>query len=61
MAYLIISSAASKSSEITACSTDNWREYWRDESVRTGTDWISISETVSAILFRLADESAVSS
>ena len=27
---------------ITAPSTTDWREWWRDEAIRTGTDWASL-------------------
>jgi hypothetical protein len=28
--------------KLTASSTTNWREWWREESVRVGSDWQSI-------------------
>jgi hypothetical protein len=37
----------------TARSTDNWREFWRLESARTGSDWISLFDAAGAALSRL--------
>jgi hypothetical protein len=39
---------------ITFPSTANGREFWRAESQRLGSDWISIGETVTAIMRHLA-------
>jgi hypothetical protein len=34
------------------------REFWRHESRRLGSDWISIAEVVTAIMYRLAGASS---
>ena len=59
----IISPVSSFNSTIpsTGCCPAGWREFWRAESARLGSDWISIAETISPILHRLAASLAVSS
>src|SRR5262249_3194500 len=56
-ALMYITSSASINPDIaavvTARSTTDWRAYWAAESVRIGTDWIGIAETVTAIMSRL--------
>jgi hypothetical protein len=40
--------------------SSNLREFWRAESVRLGSDWLSVAEVVSSILRRLAIASSSS-
>lgn len=42
----------------TTHSTADARSWWAEESVRVGTNWIGISETVSGIMYRLASASS---
>jgi hypothetical protein len=48
------SSASCKPAEVTAPSTANWCDWWAAESERIGSGWISIAETVTAIMSRLS-------
>jgi len=58
MAYLSNPVACCKSPEIiTAGSTSTdaagWREFWRTESHRCGTDWTSLLEAADQVLRKL--------
>jgi len=41
-----------------AISTANAREWWAAESVKLGSDWLSLAETVTSIMYRLAAASS---
>jgi hypothetical protein len=45
----------------TGSNPDGWRLWWREERRRCGTNWISLSETVTAVIYRLAASSSVPS
>jgi hypothetical protein len=47
-----------KPEAIIARSTDNWREWWREESGRVGSDWQSIIALHFQICARLRAESS---
>jgi hypothetical protein len=43
---------------LTFPSTAVAREFWAAESKRLGTDWVSIAEVVTAIMYRLTGASS---
>jgi hypothetical protein len=43
----------------TTRSTADARSWWAEESVRVGTDWVSVAETVTGILHRLRATSSL--
>ena len=47
-----------RSSALTAPSTTDWREWWADESVRTGSNWRSLFELHCQIVDRLRASSS---
>jgi hypothetical protein len=58
MAFIPSSAAWHKPEAATLSSTLDWRAWWAEESARTGSDWISIAKTVTAIMHRLAGSSS---
>jgi hypothetical protein len=50
-------SAALRRQEITirstGCCPSDWRDWWRDESIRQGTDWKTLAEGAETALRRL--------
>jgi hypothetical protein len=43
----------------TGIGLEGWREFWRTESARTGSDWIGVAELRLAIIHRLQRESSL--
>jgi len=37
----------------TGCGPDGWREFWRIESRRVGSDWVSLIDCAQAVLSEL--------
>jgi hypothetical protein len=53
MTYISNPAACRKSSNITARSTDNWRQWWATEAERIGSNWRSIFQLHCEIVDRL--------
>jgi hypothetical protein len=49
---------SSSPAHVTTVPSSTLRAWWREERRRTGTDWISIGETVTIIMLQLAGASS---
>lgn len=61
MASLANSSTPHKHNSLTARSTDNWREWWRIESICAGSDWGALLRQHGHVFQRLCQFHGLSS